>query len=1515
MNRLKAGQAAPGLRLQDMGDYEILEELGRGGMGVVYRARQLSLQREVAVKVILAGQLASAADVRRFHVEAEAAAKLDHPHIVPIFEISEHKGHHFFSMKLVEGGSLDKLIQGSSRREEARSPTASYRRRPVGEPPHAGGDKPRQAAQLLAAIARAVHYAHQRGVLHRDLKPGNILLDREGRPHVTDFGLAKLIEHDTSLTRSLAVMGSPNYMAPEQAAGHSREATTAVDVYSLGAILYELITGRPPFDSDSPARTIRLVQESDPVSPMACNPSLPPDLATICLKCLEKEPARRYASAELLAEELERFCRGEPILARPVSRTERFWRWCKREPALAGSLAGLLLVFLLGFGGVLWKWRGEIQQGQRAQRAVTRLELERAEALLQAGDTSRGLAYLARLLREEPTNRVAAERLMSALTSRAFCLPIAPLGHGPSLNSLKGEQKQTLANRFPFRSPGSLVSVSFSPDGRRVVTASKDGTARLWDGSSGEPIGDPMRHDAEVLSAQFSDDGRRIVTASVDRTARVWDANTGQPVSPSLPHDDIVHFAGFRPDGRSIVTACRDAKVRIWDAENSELRGGFIHNKPVYFACFSPDARLVLTASENNDAVLWDYRTKTHFATLDRHKFHEQFPEPLPQFNPVVEHVVTFNGNHASIAVQLTNAFHPDLQHDNYVTGVAYSPDGMSLATVSADASARLWRAPSPGAPAVALLRHDAEVYSAHFSMDALQLVTGSRDKSARLWEVSTGAPLAEPIRHQDAVLSARIAPYGGRFATVSESDTAWLWDVRVRQPLTVLRGLDRGAEMGRFSPDGKQVLVVDDYDYVRIFDVASRNLVPSGGMNRGSTAINNATPITLTLVSLTNLWSFNDSGDPGTSWRAANFDDNGWQRGNAPFRAGAPFRRPQRTPLDPRAKAAPLAPGKTTYYFRTRFSAPSTLDGYSLKGEIRTILAHGVVLFLNGTEVLRMGMPAGPIHDATPADREVNELALEGPFQLPERLLERENLLAAEVHAGGGSSSNVLFAMILDAILQFTNSPNSDLVTPVPHEAKDEPHLEKLRPDLSDITPVHYHSSILDARFSPDARSFVAVDELGMAAVWDVKTAQRVGPLMPHGSKVTQARFSPDGKRVATSSRDGGARMWRVGSSEQQFEVRHDGAVNSIEFSPDGSLLVTTSADGSAQLWDANTGRPFGGRLQHDAEVFWAAFDPAGQRVATASADKTVRSWSLKTGQMLTAPLVHADSLYTHDSVSFNRDGSRLATVAGNAAQIWDPSTGRAVTPLLRHRQRVRVARFSPDGTKLLTACEDGTARLWDPQTGYAVSEPLQHGSHVTGAEFSPDGSQVLTCSPDRQVRIWEVSRAPLPVPPWLPKLAEALAGQHIDAQEVSRAVPVEELYRLRQQLATNTNQTYYGRWARWFFAEGATRTLSPLSEVTVPEYVQRRVAENTLQSLEEATCLSPANALAFARRAQALDWSLHHHVFHFRPPADAPSNADWFSRYATNLAPSDPEIRLIRESIAQRISPSHPFRKWQVP
>ena len=307
-------------KMGSFGSYELLEEIAHGGMGIVYKARQGSLNRMVALKMVLGGKFAGQAELKRFQGEAEAIAELDHPNIVPIYEVGEHEGQPYFSMKLIAGGSLSTRL--------AKSPLSN-----------------RVGATLLATAARAVHYAHQHGILHRDIKPANILIDASGQPHLTDFGLAKNLKGDSSLTLSGAVMGTPAYMAPEQAAGKNRQVTGAADVYSLGAILYQILAGRPPFQADTPLETLRKVTDEEPKRPSSINIGADADLEIICLKCLEKAPHRRYASAEQLAEDLERWLRDEPIRARPVTPLERSWKWIKRRPAFA-AMGGVTLLAL-----------------------------------------------------------------------------------------------------------------------------------------------------------------------------------------------------------------------------------------------------------------------------------------------------------------------------------------------------------------------------------------------------------------------------------------------------------------------------------------------------------------------------------------------------------------------------------------------------------------------------------------------------------------------------------------------------------------------------------------------------------------------------------------------------------------------------------------------------------------------------------------------------------------------------------------------------------------------------------------------------------------------------------------------------------------------------------------------------------------------------------------------------------------------------------------------------------------
>ncbi|HVV72367.1 MAG TPA: serine/threonine-protein kinase, partial [Verrucomicrobiae bacterium] len=438
------------------GDYELLEEIGRGGMGVVHRARQRSLDRIVAIKMMTFGPGASPDSIERFRAEAISAASLHHPNIVAIHEVGVHAGQHFFVMDCIEGQSLARLV----------------------------GNQPlpaQRAATYLKTIAEAVHYAHERGILHRDLKPSNVLVDLDDQLHVVDFGLARRLEGDSELTVTGQVLGSPNYLPPEQATGQRARVSRRTDVYALGATLYHLLTARPPFQAESLAQILDLVLHADPVSPRLLNPGVPRDLETICLKCLEKEPSRRYPTAQAMADELGRFLANEPIQARPLGPAGKAWRWCRRKPQVASLAAVAILTFVLGFAGVLRQWHLADAQRQRAEAGE-----------LSARQNAYVLAMSAAQQALKDKNPGRALELLNR--QRPGAAPRSTLN--PQLSTdLRGfewrylwQQCQNEAAEVIGRLSGRIWSLGVSRDGRWLAAGSEQGQTKAWRLATGEEI-------------------------------------------------------------------------------------------------------------------------------------------------------------------------------------------------------------------------------------------------------------------------------------------------------------------------------------------------------------------------------------------------------------------------------------------------------------------------------------------------------------------------------------------------------------------------------------------------------------------------------------------------------------------------------------------------------------------------------------------------------------------------------------------------------------------------------------------------------------------------------------------------------------------------------------------------------------------------------------------------------------------------------------------------------------------
>jgi WD40 repeat protein len=691
-------------------------------MGVVYRARQVGLNRVVALKMILAGAHAGPKDLARFRREAEAVAQLHHPNIVQIHDIGEAGGRPYFALELVEGGSLAQRPQG-------------------------GPQPPRQAAQLIETLARAVHFAHGRGIVHRDLKPANVLLTADGVPKITDFGLAKRLDGQAVATLSGEVVGTPSYMAPEQAGGKDKGQAVgpAADVYALGAILYELLTGRPPFKGGTAFDTVIQVLHNEPARPTRLRPEVPRDLETVCLKCLEKDPGRRYADAEELADDLRRFRRGEAVQARPVGLAERAWKGARRRPYSAALLAGMVLTALLGFAGVTWQWREALAEKKEKESEKLQAEQARNQAV-QARNLAGAALYHSRITQSQLHWRLNDFR--SALRSLEKAgLP----GPGQAdlrgwewyyLRGLYGTELLTLDHRRQGRggdgragtgavaahpqrrwvasvlagqeevrvwdcASGALVltlpasatanRLAFRPDGQHLAVADRDGWVTVWDLGARREVCRHRPHNQPISSLVYSPDGRWLATASWDRTVRAWSPLTGKDRYAPLPHADRANSVAFSRSGHRLATADQRGTVRIWDAEKRReicdpLRE---HKSAVYGLAYSPDGTRLASAGSNGTLRIWDTQVRP----------------------PRVVQSVTGNAG--------------------AVLSVAFSPDGRFLAYGGSDATVRVWHV-AVGVERITFRGHGAPVESVRFTPDGRRLVSCCPEEGAvKVWDLT----------------------------------------------------------------------------------------------------------------------------------------------------------------------------------------------------------------------------------------------------------------------------------------------------------------------------------------------------------------------------------------------------------------------------------------------------------------------------------------------------------------------------------------------------------------------------------------------------------------------------------------------------------------------------------------------------------------------------------------------------------------------------------------------------------
>ncbi len=1110
--------------VHQLGDYRIVREIGRGGMGVVYEAEQLSLGRRVALKVLSAQAIGDGKALERFRREARAAGKLHHTNIVPIFEVGQDGDTCYYAMQLIQGQNLDEVVdevrrlrkgQGSSsgspaaisqvthsvlNDQFATSPLAAAAPGSASavlygstDGSRVGADRRtyfRSVARIGHQTALALSHAHARGIVHRDIKPSNLLLDASGVVWVTDFGLAKTQEDGLSNPGELP--GTLRYMSPERFRG---ECDARSDIYALGLTLYEMLVLRPGFETTDRLRLIEQIYQQEPARPLTLDPRIPVDLETIVLKAMEKDARGRYQSAEDMADDLRRFLADEPIRARRASWYERGWRWSRRNPAVAMLCAvTVALLLALSIGSVLAAIRIDGARRRADQKAADeQAAREKADAAVEAEKAERRRAQerLVRLNVVTGNFLVDAGDYASALLrySQAWMLD----RHNAAAEPIHRLRLGCVLERYP-RLEGvcfhtaAVRQAHFAEKLGRVLTRTDD-QAFLWDPYRSRLVAGPLPHEGKVLCAALSPDGTRVVTTSTDGTARLWMTATGEPLGSPLRHPGVVHHAAFSPDGRRLATACADGTVRFWSVPGGELLepavrcGGELH-----YVSFSSVAGLIATADASGTARVW--------STADGHPLTPPLRQVQAQYNP---------------------------QNHTY-QGPLFSPDGTRLLTLD--------------------------------------------ERTVHVCEARTGARTMPPYTMAAAITRVAFSPEGTRILLIGKMNGVIILDALKGVPLL---HFDTPSEnqVGCFSPDGERVAI------------SSQGLIQVRDARTGEQVVTPLQHRTLTEL------SFNPAGDrllaagrDGTArlW-VVRFDpfkarpyDHGCGHADHLIVAGrcvSPDGLWEAAPREPTgARLWGLRSGKPGLLLphpglvRETVFAP---DGRS----VLTADDRGVQVWDAET-----GTPRGPM---LPTNGVLvwGQFCADGSRLL---LIDAQGDVSVRETASGRT---LLGPMLVDAKLATRRGAalgRVAVLSPDGHRlaldflSSDPKGVRLYEIDTGRSTAVIRHGGPLAmVAFSPDSKRLVSAFAQAGAQVWDVETGEAVGPQLRHPTFVRAAAFGPDGRLVVTHDAYHHARLWDSATGDlltPPLPTRL-GDLADFWFSADGRRLIGAGGGGNIRQWE----------------------------------------------------------------------------------------------------------------------------------------------------------------------------------------------------------------------------------------------------------------------------------------------------------------------------------------------------------
>jgi len=1293
-------------RVRYFGDYELLREIARGGMGVVYRARQISLNRPVALKMILAGQLASDDEVKRFYLEAEAAANLEHPGIVPIYEIGEHEGQHFFSMGFVEGTSLAAKVAD-------------------------GPLPPREAATLTMQVAETMQYAHERGVIHRDLKPANVLLDAHGQPKVTDFGLAKKLKADSSLTHTGQVMGTPSYMPPEQAEG--KEVGPATDVYALGAILYCLLTGRPPFQAATPMDTLIQVVGQDPVPVRQLNAAVARDLETICLKCLEKESGKRYASAAALGEDLRRYLDGEPIVARPVGAVERAWRWARRKPALAGAL-GTVSLLLLAIAALATVSAGKL----RVERDAALKNLHRAEDA--EGD--------------------AHDKLFDSLKAQAkavrFSRRVGQRFDG--LDALARAAQIARERRMPPDQIAALRNEAIAclalPDLR--------------------PTGWVIRRPSGVLNFAFDSKMTRYALRFPNGTTVVYRFVDSQEIARFKARGEGGNYLlGFSPDGRYLALPQEPERaVTVWDVDRQaavlkDPGPMILWGEPKY----SPDSRRIALYHEKGEIVLYDLASG----------------QPVRRFSTPGSGDLAFNGDGTQIALVYGGRVRPTCQIHDVESGrlvrsfpvlmagtVDWSSDGTTLGITSGDplmgfdSKIHIWDVAS-GTLRATLEGHTGSGLRPFFHPAGNLLASDGWDKRLRLWDAVLGRPLLSVT----SFLWPHFSQDGQLVVALDENFSMYQVDPALEYR-TFAHASSQGMGYGPVSirHEGR-VLAVSTSSGVILWDLARSSelaFLPLGGV--GDLMFERSGDLIIDGSTAWQRWPMQlDTGR--NELRIGRVSRFQLPEGSGPIsqdKSGrvlavghgghahvlTPSGSLQVGPLEDCRYVAVSPDGQwaaTGSHFKDGAQVWSVRDGkkvanMAVEGTVGVLFSPDGKWLMTKYSPCRL-WPVGSWSEARQIGGTGHCFSADGGMMA----VQEANGIIRLVETETGRTLAQLESPDLCEVKSAAFTPDSSRLVVTTNEPPCV-HIWDLRVIGRQLTAIGLGWDLPEASYpgegsSPGRLSVVMDGEFNNLGGSSSALLKGRMVLFGHADQVNRMAYSSDGKTLATVSEDKAVRLWDATTGGARAMLQgHSTPVDSVAFSPDGKMLASGAGDwrhstvpGELKLWDAKSRVLIADLKGHAGPIFSLAFTPDGKTLASGSADGVVKLWDM-TKHSERATLSSGNGAWVR-GLAITSDGKILASSHFLTVTLWNLESRQAIGELKGHTEEICALAVSPDGKTMATGGRDQTVKLWDLQSTQERLTITGNQGWVNDLAFSPDGKTLAIGVMDGSVRLWDLDAA----------------------------------------------------------------------------------------------------------------------------------------------------------------------------